>query len=308
MPFRFIAAALAAFFVFAPRASFAQDSSSALAAQSADSTRGAASVASRPSVAAGRLVGEIALDGRLDEAAWQQAPVASNFVQRRPVEGAPAKERTFVRILVDESAVYIGARMYDSEPQKIARQLVRRDDDGQADYFEVAFDPNLDRRTGFLFRVSAANVQRDEYIFDDNERDRTWDAVWSSAVTIDSVGWIAEIRIPLSQLRFRASDTVQVWGVNFARRVLRTNEEAHFALVSQLQRGLVSQFGRLEGVQAQSARRIELRPYVLGSLFRGTAQEGNPFRTGRDHGSRVGTDLRLGLGPQFTLDATINPD
>ncbi|MBK6845613.1 MAG: carbohydrate binding family 9 domain-containing protein [Gemmatimonadetes bacterium] len=186
--------------------------------------------------------------------------------------------------------------------------MVRRDQDAQADYFEVAFDSNLDRRTGFVFRVSAANVQRDEYVFDDNERDRTWDGVWSSAVAIDSLGWTAELRIPLSQLRFRASDGEQAWGINFVRRRLKTNEETHFALVSRTQRGLVSQFGRLEGVKARSARRLELRPYALGSVFRGTAEAGNPFRTGRDGGSRVGTDVRVGLGGQFTLDATINPD
>ncbi|HEX4932364.1 MAG TPA: DUF5916 domain-containing protein, partial [Gemmatimonadaceae bacterium] len=198
--------------------------------------------------------------------------------------------------------------MYDHEPATIARQVVRRDQDAQADYFEVAFDSNNDRRTGFIFRVSAANVQRDEFVFDDNERDRTWDAVWRSAVAIDSLGWTAELRIPLSQLRYRGGEAEQVWGVNFARRRVRSNEESHFALVSRLQRGLVSQFGELQGVRARAARRLEIRPYALGSLFRGTAQAGNPFRTGRDGSSRVGTDLRLGLGGAFTLDATVNPD
>jgi len=262
----------------------------------------------RPALRVSARAGNIELDGRLDEAAWSAAAVASNFVQRIPVEGRPAEEPTEVRILMDENAVWIGARMYDREPGSIARQVVRRDQDAQADYFEVGFDSNLDRRTGFLFRVSAANVQRDEYIFNDVEHDRAWDAIWSSAVSIDSLGWTAELRIPLSQLRFRASDEPQAWGVNFARRRLRSNEETHFALVSRLQRGLISQFATLEGVKAQSARRLELRPYALGSLFRGTAEPGNPFRTGRDRGSRVGTDVRVGLGGQFTLDATVNPD
>lgn len=296
-----LAAALAAIVVLAPAPSRAQEAATA-------STHEPARSALHRSLLAAPRVGEINLDGRLDDAAWQRASVGTDFVQRLPVEGAPALERTEVRVLVDETAVWIGARMFDREPHTIARQVVRRDQDAQADYIEVAFDSNLDRRTGFLFRVSAANVQRDEYLFDDNERDRAWDAVWSSAVAFDSLGWTAEIRIPLSQLRFRGSDEAQEWGVNFARRRVRTNEETHFALVSRLQRGLVSQFGRLEGVTAQGARRLELRPYALGSLFRGTAEPGNPFRTGRDHGSRVGTDVRIGLGGQFTLDATINPD
>ena len=100
--------------------------------------------------------GEIRIDGRLDESAWQAAPAATGFVQRDPVEGAPADEKTEVRILFDESAVYVAARMFDGRPEQIADQLVRRDERGQYDYFEVAFDPNLDRRTGYLFRVSAA--------------------------------------------------------------------------------------------------------------------------------------------------------
>ena len=296
-----IAAALAAFVVFAPARSPAQEG---VATPNPLASRAAL----RQSLRAGVRVGEIRLDGRLDDAAWSAADVGSHFVQRVPVEGAPAEERTEVRILIDESAVWVGARMYDREPQSIARQVVRRDQDAQADYIEVAFDSNLDRRTGFLFRVSAANVQRDEYLYDDNERDRAWDAVWSSAVAFDSLGWTAEIRIPLSQLRFRGSGDAQEWGVNFARRRLRTNEETHFSLVSRLQRGLVSQFGRLEGVRAQGSRRLELRPYALGSVFRGTAEQGNPFRTGRAQGSRVGTDIRVGLGGQFTFDATVNPD
>jgi hypothetical protein len=250
----------------------------------------------------------IAVDGRLDDEAWQRADVASRFVNREPVEGEQPSQRTEVRVVFDETAVWIGARMHDSEAGSISRQVVRRDQDSQADYFEVGFDSNNDRRTGFLFRVSAANVQRDEYIFDDNERDRAWDAVWASAVTVDSAGWTAELRIPLSQLRFRASDEPQTWGINFSRRRVRTNEESHFSLISRLQRGLVSQFASLQGMRAQSARRVELRPYALGSLFRGTAEAGNPFKTGRDQASRGGVDLRLGLGGTFTLDATLNPD
>ena len=274
-----------------------------------------ATAGAQDSTAAGRrrslragVATAITLDGRIDEAAWAKAEVATDFIDREPVEGVAAGERTEVRVLMDETAVWVAARMYDREASTISRQVVRRDQDSQADHFEVGFDSNNDRRTGFLFRVSAANVQRDEYVFDDNERDRAWDAVWGSAVTVDSLGWVAELRIPLSQLRFRANDAPQSWGVNFVRRRVRTNEESHFQLVSRLQRGIVSQFATLTNVVARSARRVELRPYALGSVFRGTAEAGNPFRTGRDNGSRGGLDVRLGIGGQFTLDATINPD
>ncbi len=287
--------------LLAPRNVRAQEETSATtAAASRASGRRSLRVAPRTSA--------IVLDGRIDDAAWAGAPVASDFVQRYPVEGVPAEERTEVRVLMDESSIWIAARMYDREPSTIARQIIRRDQDAQADHIEVALDSNHDKRTGFIFRVSAANVQRDDYLYDDSERDRTWDAVWSSAVAFDSLGWTAEVRIPLSQLRFREREGEQVWGVNFARRRVRSNEESHFSLVSRLQRGLVSQFGELQGVRARTARRVELRPYALGSVFRGTAEAGNPFRTGREGTSRAGSDVRVGLGGSFTLDATINPD
>lgn len=268
-----------------------------------------ASSRARPTVTAQPRAGVISIDGRLTEADWANAPVSTGFIQRQPVEGAPARHQTEVRILFDDEAMYVAARMHDPDPASIARQMTRRDEEGQFDYFAVEVDPVLDQRTAYRFRVSASNVQRDEYLFDDNERDAAWEAVWESAVAIDSAGWTAELRIPLSQVRYRASEDVQQWGINFFRRRLSSNEESHFALISQLQRGHVSQFGRLGGVRiAQTSRRVELRPYVLSSAFVGPAEVGNPFQDGRDLNARAGVDFRYGLGGQFTLDATINPD
>ena len=274
-----------------------------------ESTRARPATNPVPTARAVARSGRIEIDGRLIESAWLLAPVATGLVQREPVEGAPAEERTEVRILFDDVAAYVGARMYDTEPETIADQLVRRDGRGQFDYFEVAFDPNLDRRTGYLFRVSAANVQRDVYLFDDTEDDEAWDAVWASAVHRDSLGWTVELRIPLSQMRYEASDDEQTWGVNFVRGRIRTNEETHFALISQLQHGIVSQFATLEGVRIPRASRlIEFLPYVLSSAYTAPADAGDPFFDGSDIASRVGVDFRYGLGAQFTLDATINPD
>ena len=132
---------------------------------------------SRTAIAAERT-SPIRIDGRLDDAAWQSATPVGGFVQAEPVEGAAVDEATEVRILFDDEAVYIGARMFDASPATIARQLVRRDELGQYDYFEVSLDPDLDRRTGYRFRVSAAGVQIDDYLFNDISEDRTWDAVW----------------------------------------------------------------------------------------------------------------------------------
>ena len=263
----------------------------------------------RPSMVAAPRPSDIVLDGVLDDAAWAAARPASGFVQREPVEGVPAEEDTEVRVLFDDEAIWIGLRMWDSQPERISRQLFRRDDNGQADYVEVGIDPNMDRRTGYLFSVTAANVQGDEYLFDDDKGDSAWDAVWSSAVSVDDRGWSAELRIPLSQIRYEASDDVQTWGFNVHRLRLSTNERTFFSLVSRLQQGTVSQSGRLEGVRVpRSAGRTELRPYVVSSLHRGPAEAGDPFFDGSATSSRMGVDLRYGLGAAFTLDATFNPD
>lgn len=279
-----------------------------LAAQFADDG-GAAHSRPVPTAVAEPRDGAIDIDGHLDEAAWREAPVATGFIEQQPDEGEPAHFQTRVRVLFDDDAIYVGARMADSAPGTIARQMVRRDQDGQFDYFAVEFDPDRDRRTGYRFRVSASNVQRDEYLYDDSQHDDAWNAVWESAVSIDSSGWSVEMRIPLSQIRFPASAAPETWGVNFYRKRLRNNEESQFALISRLQHGHVSQFGALDGIRiANAGRRMELRPYVLTSATQATVDPANPFSSGRDVQGRVGGDVRYGLGGQFSLDATLNPD
>ncbi|MBO6778294.1 MAG: carbohydrate binding family 9 domain-containing protein [Rhodothermales bacterium] len=262
-----------------------------------------------PSVSAGVKAGDVVIDGHIDEEAWQAVPIATGFVQQTPVEGAPATIRTEARTMFDGSAVYVSARMWDPEPSTIARQLVRRDERGQYDDFMVAFDTNLDLRTGYLFAVSAANVQLDMYLYDDGELDGSWDAVWTSAVQMLEDGWSVEMRIPLSQMRYAASPEPQTWGVEYVRHKFSTTEETQFALISQLQSGRVSQFGRLENVVIpRASTRLEVRPYLLSRAESSPKVAGNPFEDGSGFGGRAGFDLRYGIGAQFNLDATINPD
>ena len=251
----------------------------------------------------------VRIDGRLDDAAWQAATPVGGFVQAEPVEGAPVDQPTEVRILFDQEAVYIGARMYDASPATIARQLVRRDEPGQYDYFEVSLDPDLDRRTGYRFRVTAAGVQIDDYLFDDVKEDRSWDAVWQSGTRRDDQGWTAEMRIPLSQIRFQPSASPQEWGVNLGRRRLASNESSFFALESRRRHGRVSVFRSLSGpVLRRGVRRLEARPYTLARTRTGPTEPGNPFFDGREESAGAGLDLRYGIGSTFTLDATFNPD
>jgi len=262
-----------------------------------------------PRVAASRRAGDIDIDGRLMESAWQTAIPVIRFVQGEPVEGALPESRTEVRVLFDRGALYVAARMFEEDPADIRDQLVRRDENGQYDYFEVSLDPNNDRRTGYRFRVSAAGVQRDVYLYDDVREDDAWDGVWDSAVQRDSLGWTAELRIPLSQVRYIATDSVQSWGINFTRRRLATNEITFLALESRITHGKVSVFGRLDGLQLpRGARRAELRPYVLANARTAPAVAGDPFFDGTAMGTRAGLDMKLGLGASHTLDVTVNPD
>jgi hypothetical protein len=257
-----------------------------------------------------RATGPIEIDGRLDEPDWARAEPTSGFTQVEPLEGQPAMEGTEVRILYDDENLYIGARMYDSEPTRIARQLTPRGVTGRAaGYFEFSLDPNFDRSTGYTFRVTAANVQRDQYNYDDTSSDGSWDGIWESEVTIDGEGWIAEVRIPLSQLRFDAHPDAQVWGVNFARRRIADNERTEWAFVPQGIHGNVSRWGRLEGIHLTERRRYaEVVPYVLAGAEVAPAAAGDPFFDGSETQGRVGADIRYGLGSNFVVDMAVNPD
>ena len=253
--------------------------------------------------------GKIRIDGVLREEAWKEAQEITSFVQGDPVEGAEAEERTTVRVVFDEEAIYVGARLWETGEHRIARQLVRRDETGQADYFEVSFDPNMDRRTGYQFRVTAAGVQQDAYLHSDKEEDASWDAVWESDVTVDDDGWTVEIRIPWSQIRYEPSEGRQTWGVNFARWRVEAGERTYYALVPRSKHGRVSFFRAMQGVRVpQSLRRVEIRPYLLARGHTGPADAADPFFDGTAGNAQAGFDLRYGLGSAFTLDATVNPD
>jgi hypothetical protein len=273
--------------------------------------KAASPLPARPRISAVRTTARITVDGRLDEADWERAAPAKDFVQRDPDEGKPATEQTEVRILYDDDAIYVGARMFDSEPSKIAKRLTRRDgdNDGIADWFGVAFDGHHDRLTGSIFTVTASGSLRDGVFANDSSEDDTWDGVWDAAVTIDEKGWIAEMRVPFSQLRFPASER-QVWGMHAVRYIQRKNEESWWSLAPKNKSGIVSWAGDLDGLDGVKGRRhLELLPYVTArSEISGTAEPGDPFNDGRTGSAAVGLDLKWGLSSNMTMDATVNPD
>jgi hypothetical protein len=249
------------------------------------------------------------IDGRLDEPAWETAPVASGFLQRDPLEGEPASEPTEVRFLFDDGALYVGARLFDREPDGVIRQLSRRDVAVEADAFILYLDPHHDRLTGAQFAVSAAGVQRDALIYNDNFLDPTWDAVWQSAVHVDDEGWVVEMRIPFSQLRFPRADRY-TWGVNVQRIIQRRNETAWLQLVPKNESGLASRMAELVGIGGVTPPvHLQLVPYVtMRAEFVQPPAGGSPFNDGLRGFAGAGLDLKYGLSSNMTLDATFNPD
>jgi hypothetical protein len=263
-----------------------------------------------PRMTAVRVVQAPRIDGRLDEPAWTLAEPASGFTQTSPRPGDPARLRTDVRILYDNEAVYVGARMYDSAPAAIVGRLGRRDADTQSDIFEVDFDSYHDHRTSFQFYVNAAGVKMDLVASNDfSFGDTGWDPVWDAATARDSLGWTAELRIPLSQLRF-SSALVQVWGVNFFRGVQRTGEHTVWAYFGPTDQGYASFFGHLLGLKnLPQPRRLEVLPYAAGIEEQiDPGAPGNPFNDGSREVGRVGVDFKYGLTSDLTLNATVNPD
>ncbi len=261
------------------------------------------------SVEAVAIETDIAIDGVLDEAAWARAEVASGFVQRRPAPGDPASEQTEARVLYDGGALYVGMRMHDSQPDAIGAPLGRRDAGLTGDWAYVAFDSYHDRRTGFLFALNPAGVQRDILLFDDVNEDDSWDAVWSGAATRDAEGWTAEFRIPLSQLRYAGGLDVQDWGLQFGRDLVRTGEQVFWSPVNPEVDGMVSQFGTLAGLRSlRPPRQLEVMPYVASVLTRAPGDDLDPYYASNDVAPRVGVDLKYGLTSDLTLTATVNPD
>jgi hypothetical protein len=251
-----------------------------------------------------------AIDGRLDDAVWAQAPAATEFTQTRPNAGQPATERTEARIVYDGGAVYVAMRAYDPSPDSIAAQLGRRDAGNlYSDWLHVVLDSYHDRRSGYRFSVNPRGVKLDTYHFDDGSEDDGWDAVWDVATHVDSAGWTAEFRIPLSQLRFRPGADEQVWGLQFGRDVARRDEQSVWRAMSPSEPGFASRFGTLSGLRGlRSPRRLELLPYTVASVTREPGGGGDPFYHETARGGAVGADLKYGLAGDLTLTATINPD
>ena len=267
---------------------------------------------SRKEAVAARLgSASIRVDGRLDDEIWLTATPISDFVQKEPVEGAAPTDEMEVRFAYDEDALYVGAHMATMNKKGIQSPLSRRDSVSQSEQFMVSFDTFLDRNTAVTFGVTASGVRIDRYHASDNEDsyDAGFDPVWEAQTSEDITGWSAELWIPFSQLRF-SRETEQIWGLNVRRFRPTLDEEDYWILIPRTERFWSSRFGELRGISGiRPTRRIELLPYVAGaSTLNADRDPNNPFDDGTNLESRVGADLKMGVGPNLTLQATINPD
>jgi hypothetical protein len=255
-----------------------------------------------------RLAESITVDGILAEPVWQNGSGISQFTQRDPHEGAPPTHKTVVHLAYDDEAIYIGARMFDSAPDSIIARLGRRDAQLTADMFGFFVDPYYDRRSGFYFLLNAAGTMYDGVLYNDEWDDNSWDGVWEGNVAIDEKGWTAEMRIPYSQLRFKNKDQM-IWGINFRRDIARKNERDYLAFTPKNGSGFVSRFVDLVGIEKISPpRRVEVLPYVTTKAEYTQHLPGNPFNDGSKYLPGTGADLKVGIGNNLTLDATVNPD
>jgi hypothetical protein len=263
----------------------------------------------RPVAHAVKRTGNVVIDGKLDDAAWAAATPIGDLVQAVPNEGRAPAEKTEIRILYDEAAIYIGARMYDSEGAKGVRAVLTRRDNFlngtnlTTDKIAFVFDPFRDKNSRDWFELNPLGVKGDH-----KDGDTSYDPVWEGASHIDSLGWTAEFRIPFSQIRF-SRDPNQLWGMQVWRYTDRLNEQDMWAFWRSNEYGGPAYFGTLDGITVGSQpRQVELVPYATSRATMARVASSDPYHSDRQGQYRIGGDAKLNVTSNLTLDATVNPD
>jgi uncharacterized protein DUF5916/cellulose/xylan binding protein with CBM9 domain len=277
-----------------------------LAAQAGSARQGAAPpVAPTAATTAAYAASAPVIDGRDDDAVWRSASLITAFWESVPIVTATPRFRTTGRIAYDARNLYVFLRADDPHPDSIVTMLARRDAMTASDYLGVLVDSYHDRRSGFEFDVNPSGAKADFAFRDDGEEfDEAWDGVWDVATRVDSLGWTAEFRIPLSQLRYRTAAN-HTFGIYLWRAVKRTGEGMSWPLRRRSLPGLASQFGDLTGLDSLAPpRRGEFVPYVVAKNV--TVPAGPRF--GRDEQLALGADLKYALASNLTVNATVNPD
>lgn len=253
-------------------------------------------------------MGEIIIDGKDKDDAWNTVQWNDNFTQQSPNFGEKPSQKTAFKILYDEKNLYVCIRAYDSSPEEIVKRMSRRDGfDG--DWVKIHFDSYHDKRTAFVFTATVAGVKGDQYISNNGGNwDSTWDPIWYLKTSIDDKGWIAEMKIPLTQLRFATKEN-NTWGLQVVRKLFRKDEISHWQLIDRNAPGWVHLFGELNGLKNLKAQnQLEIQPFVVAGIEKYKKEEGNPFKTGKGYILNTGVDAKIGITSDITLDLTVNPD
>jgi hypothetical protein len=248
------------------------------------------------------------IDGVINADEWAPGDWNGDFIQYQPDDGKPATQKTEFKILFDENNVYVAIKAYDTSPDSIVRRVTRRDNiDG--DFVGVAFDSYHDLRTAFVFFVNAAGAKTDEIISNDGDNeDTTWDPIWLTKTAVYDWGYAAELRIPLTQLRFRISEG-GTWGMTVMRMLYRNQEQAFWSYIPRNSAGFIHYFGNANGFEGISPKKqADITPFAVGSFEHNGKEEGNPFATGKKYNLNGGIDGKFGITNNMTLDLTINPD
>ncbi len=255
-----------------------------------------------------RLNSEIKVDGILDEVAWQKGEWDGEFTQREPVDGAKASQATTFKIYYTDKYIYVAIIAYDNSVDSIDNRLVRRDKQ-EGDMVGIHFDSYFDKRTSFSFFVNAAGVKSDVlYSNGGDEADENWNPIWWVKTSINSKGWNAEMKIPLSQLRFSNTKN-KVWGLEITRFINRLSELSLWQPISREEANWPYNYGELHGISDIKPQRIvELAPYATLGLESSQKEDGNPYATGTELIYGAGIDGKIGITNDFVLDFTINPD
>lgn len=243
------------------------------------------------------------IDGVLEDPAWQNISPIDNFIQYSPHnDGRMSCFPTEVKLLYDDDAFYVGALMHDPAPDSILRELSERDfDNVNADVLSIDLLPFNDGLNAFDFKVSAAGVQADMK-HSASSHDEEWDAVWESAVRITGEGWVVELRIPYSALRFPKKD-IHTWGLNVWRLIRRKREWSTWNYIDRNVSNTFGQYGEITGIKSiEPPLRLSFMPYASGYL------EKNPDQENWGYDFNGGMDLKYGINESFTLDMTLIPD
>ncbi len=255
-----------------------------------------------------RLNSSITLDGIPKEDAWNAVPWGGDFIQWQPNEGKSPTQQTNFKILYDNKFLYVAYQCFDSAPDSIVKRMGRRDQ-FPGDWIEINIDSYHDLRTAFSFTLSVSGVRGDEFVSNNgNNWDVSWNPIWYSKTNVNDKGWTAEIKIPLSQLRY-GNEPEKVWGFQVTRRYFRKEERSTWQYIPQNSGVWVSGFGELHGLNnIPTHRQVEIAPYVTTQASKYKKEVGNPFAKGFDTKVTAGLDGKVAVTNDLIVDFTVNPD